>query len=383
MRIFSIFQSFLLITTFSLAQPKTGAEQIESYLPLLINKKVGLVINHTSLVGNTHLLDTLLRLKVNVKKIFAPEHGFRGNADAGAEVNNEIDPQSKLPIISLYGKNKKPTSEQLSDIDILIFDIQDVGVRFYTYISTLHYVMEACAENNKFLLILDRPNPNGMYTDGPILQGELQSFVGMHPIPVVHGLTVGELANMIVGEAWLKTTKKLKFKVITCQNYTHLDKYSLPVAPSPNLPNDLSIALYPSLCLFEGTPISVGRGTPYPFQVIGAPTSVLGSFTFVPKSTMGKASQPLYQDQLCFGLDLRNNQPEYQFSLKYLIDFYHLYPDKEKYFTPFFDKLIGNPNIKNLIKEGKSEENIRKTWELELKEYKKLRKKYLFYTDFE
>jgi uncharacterized protein YbbC (DUF1343 family) len=360
----------------------TGSERLNSYLPLLLNKRVGLVVNHTSIVGNAHLVDTLLSLNIKVTKVFAPEHGFRGKADAGEKVNHETDPQTGLPIISLYGNNKKPTKGQLADLDILVFDIQDVGARFYTYISTMHYTMEACAENNKELIILDRPNPNGYYIDGPVLDPEFRSFVGMHPIPIVHGLTVGELAKMINGEKWLDSNRVVKITVITCENYSHKSKYSLPVKPSPNLPNDQAIKLYPSLCLFEGTIISMGRGTEYPFQVIGAPDKKFGEFIFTPKSILGMAKNPLYENQNCYGLDLRKEKIE-GFTLKYFIDFYKKAPDKEKFFNSFFNKLAGNSILKEQIRSGLSEEQIRESWKPELNLYKAMRKKYLLYEDFE
>lgn len=361
----------------------TGSEQLNKYLPLLINKKVGLVVNHTSMVGNTHLVDTLLSLNVKVKKIFAPEHGFRGKADAGEKVNNELDAKTGLPIISLYGNNKKPTQQQLADLDIMIFDIQDVGVRFYTYISTMHYLMQACAENNKELIILDRPNPNGFYVDGPVLEPEYKSFVGMHPIPIVHGLTVAELAQMINGENWLDSGKVCKLHLITNANYTHKSTYSLPVKPSPNLPNDNAIRLYASLGLFEGTIMSMGRGTTYAFQVVGAPDKAFGEFTFTPKSIEGMAKNPPYENQACYGIDLRKADNKERFSIKYLIDFYQKAPDKEKYFNNFFNKLAGNKTLKEQIKKGMTEQQIKESWTPSLNAYKAKRKKYLLYPDFE
>jgi uncharacterized protein YbbC (DUF1343 family) len=360
----------------------TGAEQFTKYLPLLRDKNVALIVNHTSIVGNKHLVDTLLSLNVKIKKIFAPEHGFRGKADAGEKVSNETDSKTGLPIISLYGNNKKPSKESLADIDILIFDIQDIGVRFYTYISTMHYAMEACAENNKELIILDRPNPNGFYVSGPVLDLKYKSFVGMHPIPIVHGLTVGELANMINGERWLDSGRVCKLHVIANKNYTHRDKYSLPVKPSPNMPNDLAIQLYPSLGLFEGTIMSVGRGTEFPFQVIGAPDKRYGTFTFTPKSIEGMAKNPPYENQVCYGIDLRKFYSEPGLKLKYLIDFYNKTENKETYFNNFFNKLAGNDKLKEQIKSGLSEEKIRESLEQELNIYKAMRKRYLLYEDF-
>ncbi len=358
---------------------KVGARQLFSYLPQIQSKKVALVVNHTSLVEGQHLVDTLLSIGIDVQKVFAPEHGFRGDIDAGEHLNDSRDKRTGLPIISLYGKNKKPTAEQLEGIEVLIFDIQDVGVRFYTYISTMHYVMEACAELGKEVIILDRPNPNGAYIDGPMLDAELTSFVGMHPIPIVHGLTVGELAKMINGEGWLKGGKTCQLTVVPVLGYAHEAPYALPVGPSPNLPNDLSVALYPSICLFEGTQISVGRGTRYPFQVIGAPFSKMGDFSFVPESIIGMSKNPKYQGQRCYGLDFRNSAFKAKFTLKYLIDFYQKYPHKEKFFNSYFDTLVGTHTLQKQIKAGMSEQQIRKTWQPRLTEYKKMRQKYLLY----
>ena len=291
-----------------------GGYQIKDYLPLLKGKKVAIVGNHTSLVQNTHLLDTLLSLKINVKYIFCPEHGFRGTADAGEKVLSYIDPKTNIPVISLYGKNKKPDPNKIKEIEIILFDLQDVGVRFYTYISTLHYVMEAAAESKKKLIVLDRPNPNGMYIDGPVLDdSSCKSFVGIHPIPIIYGLTIGELAKMINGENWLGKNKKADLIVVKNKNYTHKSTYNLPTKPSPNLPNELSIALYPSLCLFEGTPISIARGTMFPFQAIGYPDSTIGKFRFVPNSIPGMAKDPVHLNITCFGFDFRPFPIEYKF----------------------------------------------------------------------
>ena len=356
-----------------------GADQLNDYLPLLENKKAALVVNHTSLIGKTHLADTLLKLGVEIKKIFAPEHGFRGEADAGETVRNSIDIKTNLPVISLYGKNKKPTADQLSDVDVLIFDMQDVGARFYTYSSTMQYVMEACAEQNKKLIILDRPNPNGGYVDGPMLNIKYRSFVGMNPIPVIHGLTLGELSRMVNGEGWLKENKKCNLEIIKIKNYNHSMPYILPVRPSPNLPNQQSIILYPSLCLFEGTTISVGRGTDFPFQVLGGTDSVYGVFTFVPHSNPGN-KDPLFKDIKCFGIDLRN-EPQIRFSIKYLINFYNLCPDKSKFFNKYFDTLAGTDSLRKQIINGISEEEIKKSWQADLEKYKEVRKKYLLYDE--
>jgi uncharacterized protein YbbC (DUF1343 family) len=360
----------------------TGADQLDLYLPLLKGKRTALVVNQTSIVKNQHLVDTLLSQNIQITKVFAPEHGFRGDADAGEHVKNSIDTRTQLPIISLYGDNKKPTAAQLSDVDVLLFDIQDVGARFYTYISTLHYVMEACAEQNKLLLVLDRPNPNGHYVDGPILDKKFQSFVGMHPIPIVHGLTVGELASMINGEKWLAGGKTCQLEVITNKNYDHNTPYSLPVKPSPNLPNDQAIKLYPSLCFFEGTIISLGRGTHYPFQVIGYPDERFGNFTFTPVSIVGMAKNPPHENKVCYGLDLRDTKLSENFTLEYLIKFYQLAPDKDKFFNAFFNKLAGNDILQKQIKDGLSENEIKKSWEKDLNAYKIMRKQYLLYPDF-
>jgi uncharacterized protein YbbC (DUF1343 family) len=356
-----------------------GAARLPSYLPLLQNKKVALVVNQTSVIGNTHLVDTLLTYNVKIQKIFAPEHGFRGTADAGEKINNAKDSRTGLPLLSLYGKDKKPSAEQLADVEVVIFDIQDVGARFYTYISTMHYVMEACAENNKHCIVLDRPNPNGHYVDGMVLQSAHQSFVGMHPIPVVHGLTVGELAKMINGEKWLANAKTCPLTVITCENYTHQTPYSLPIKPSPNLPNDISIALYPSLCFFEGTVVSVGRGTDFPFQVIGYPDYPQKDFSFTPVSKEG-AKNPPYLNQLCYGTDYRqNNFEKYNFSLQPLIHYYQTAKNKATFFNDFFTKLAGTKQLRQQIEAGMTEEEIRATWQADLTQYKQMREKYLLY----
>ena len=360
---------------------KTGAEQIHLYLPLLTGKNVAAVVNQTSMIGQTHLIDTLIALNIPLKKIFAPEHGYRGDKDAGETVKNDVDARTGLPVISLYGSNKKPTAEQLAGIDVVLFDMQDVGARFYTYISAMHYVMEACAENDKTLLILDRPNPNGDYVDGPVLQSDQRSYVGMHPIPVVHGLTIGELAKMINGEGWLKDSAQCKLEVIPVANYTHSAAYSLPVNPSPNLPNDLSVALYPSLCFFEGTIVSVARGTRFPFQALGHPDKRFGDSVFTPGSIPGMAKNPPYENQVCYGLDLRNKEPERNLDLSYLIRFYNLAEDKDRFFNSFFDKLAGNKQLKERIKAGWTEEQIKAEWQEDLKAYMLTRSKYLLYPD--
>lgn len=373
---------FLLTSTIVEAQkPKVsvGAEQLNQLLPLLKGKRIGLVVNNTSLVGKTHLADTLVSCKVQVKRIFGPEHGFRGDAADGEHVSDAVDAKTGVPVVSLYGKNYKATPDQVKDLDILIFDIQDVGARFYTYISTMHYLMETCAENKKQLIVLDRPNPNGSYVDGPIMQPELKSFVGMHPIPISHGMTIGELAQMINGEGWLEGGKKCDLKVIKLKNWKHEADYSLPVRPSPNLPNDQAIRLYPSICLFEGTVISLGRGTPMPFQVLGNPELKDMSFSFTPVPIKGFSIEPPLKNQLCFGMDLRSVTPARKVDLQYLLLFYQKYPDKEKFFTAYFDKLAGTPQLKQQIKDGLTEEQIRASWKPGLDAFKEKRKKYLLY----
>jgi uncharacterized protein YbbC (DUF1343 family) len=358
-----------------------GANQLSEYLCLIKGKRVALVVNHTSQVEGSHLVDTLLGHKVIIKKIFTPEHGFRGEKDAGEIVHSQIDDQTGIPIISLYGKNKKPTPDKFADIDIVLFDIQDVGVRFYTYISTMHYVMEACAESNTPLLILDRPNPNGDYIAGPVLKDQFKSFVGMHPIPIVHGLTVGELALMINGEGWLKNGAKCSLKIIMIKNWDHTHKYELPVKPSPNLPNYQSVRLYPSLCFFEATQVSVGRGTYFPFQVIGYPDERAGSFTFTPRSIEGMAKNPKQKDQVCFGHDLRELKEVPEFTLSYFIAFYTKFGKYEgfKLDERWFNLLAGTDELISGIKLGLTEDQISAKWQAELANYSQLRKKYLLY----
>ena len=360
----------------------TGAERTKEYLPLLTNKRIALVVNQTSTIGKTHLADSLLSLHVNITKIFGPEHGFRGTADAGAHIDNGKDPKTGLPIISLYGDNKKPTAEQLKDIDLLIFDIQDVGARFYTYISTLHYVMEAAAENGKQVIVFDRPNPNGHYVDGPVLDPENSSFVGMDKIPVVHGLTIAEYAQMLNGEKWLKNGVQCNLIVIQCLNYDHQKPYAPPIPPSPNLRDLQAIYLYPSLCLFEGTPISVGRGTDFPFKVFGHPTLNKYPFSFTPGPKPG-ANNPLLNGQRCYGVSFSEKTPEELrntgFTLKYLIEVYQQFPTKTGFFNNFFTNLIGNTETKNQIVGGLTEEMIRKSWKEDLDAFKVIRQKYLLY----
>ena len=353
-----------------------GAYQTEEYLPLLEGKKVGLTVNHSSLIGSTHLTDSLLKHGIQITKVFTPEHGFTGTISDGVLVEYDST-ESSFELISLYGKNKKPTDQELTGLDIMVFDIQDVGARFYTYISTMHYAMEACAENNIPFIILDRPNPNGSYVDGPVLDTALQSFVGMHPIPIVHGMTVGELAQMINEEGWLNGQAKADLRVVKMKNWNHRMKYSLPVNPSPNLPDDLSIALYPSLCLFEGTIMSVGRGTDYAFQQIGHPEYPDTTYSFTPKSREG-AKWPPYENQLCYGKSWIDQEPEYEFTLQPLIDAYQLM-NREDFFNNYFKHLAGTNSLQKQIEEGQTEEEIRSSWEPELSNFKKKRKQYLLY----
>ena len=363
----------------------SGAERIALFHPLLKGKKVALIVNQTSVVKDKHLVDTLLKLGIDVKVVFAPEHGFRGKADAGEKVDDTKDTKTGLPIISLYGKKKKPTAEDLIDIDILVFDIQDVGVRFYTYISTLHYIMEACAENNKPLVLLDRPNPNAYFIDGPMLDPAYKSFIGMHPVPVVYGMTIGEYGQMINGEGWLPNKTKCEITVIPCKNYTHSTYYSLPIKPSPNLPNDRSILLYPSICFFEGTTLSLGRGTDKQFQVIGHP-KLTSDFSFTPMPNEG-AKEPHLNGQKCFGIDLSKVTTgsiinAKKIDISYLIDYHNKMTSiGEKYFLDnlFIDKLAGTDLLRKQIEAGKSEIEIRKTWQSGLESFKKIRSKYLIY----
>lgn len=356
----------------------TGADQIGDFYKSLSEKRVALVVNHTSLIGKTHLADSLKTLGVNIVKIFGPEHGFRGNAADGEHVNDSMDVKTGIPLVSLYGKNKKPTQQQLENVDVVIFDIQDVGTRFYTYISTMHYVMEACAEAKKKVIILDRPNPND-FVDGPMNEKPFESFVAMHPIPIAHGLTVGELAQMINGEGWLSNKLKCEIEIIKLKNWKHGDEYALPVGPSPNLPNNQAIRLYPSICLFEGTVISLGRGTPFPFQVLGNPELKNMPFTFTPVTIKGVAVKPPQEGKLCYGIDLRNEKPERRINLSYVIKMYNAYPHKEKFFIPYFDILAGTPKLKQQIKDGLTEEQIRATWKTDLDKFNVIRNKYLLY----
>ncbi|MCX2838629.1 DUF1343 domain-containing protein [Salinimicrobium sp. MT39] len=363
---------------------KLGAERTAYYLPFLEGKKVGLVGNQTSIIpteaGNVHLVDTLLALDVNLVKVFAPEHGFRGTADAGEVVEDGKDPNTGLPVISLYGDNKKPSAQQLEGLDVLIFDLQDVGVRFYTYISTLHYVMEAAAENDITVIIFDRPNPNGHYLDGPVLDPQYKSFVGMHPIPIVHGMTIGEYAKMTNGENWLKNGEQTDLKVIEMENYVHSMPYDLPVKPSPNLPNAKSINLYPSICFFEGTNVNAGRGTSKQFQVFGSPYLSQDEFpfTYVPEPNEG-AKSPKHLNKTCYGRDLSNAAHLDYLNLEWLIEAYNHSSQKEEFFNAFFTKLAGTKELQKQIENGMTAEAIRETWKPGLEEFKTVREKYLLY----
>lgn len=364
-----------------------GANQTDVYLPLLKGKRVAVVGNQTSVLFresmHVHLADSLLSKGVNLVKVFSPEHGFRGKADAGEVVKNGIDTKTGLPIISLYGKNKKPTALQLKDVDVVVFDIQDVGVRFYTYISTLHYVMEACAELQIPIIVLDRPNPNAHYVDGPVLDEKHKSFVGMHPVPVVYGMTMGEYAKMINGEKWLKNRVQASLTVIPLQHYHHQKKYSLPIKPSPNLPNDTSINLYPSLCFFEGTNVSCGRGTDMQFQIYGSPYLEKTSFSFTPKPNEG-AKYPKHKYQRCYGEDVRKEPYLNRITLKWLLKSYQQTSRvKVKFWNSFFYKLAGNETLQKQIEEGMSEEQIRQSWQEGLHKFLKIRKKYLLYPEGE
>jgi len=401
----------VLLTGQVRAQVKPAAERLNTYLPLLKGKKVGVFANHTSLVHKTHLVDTLRSSGINIVTIFAPEHGFRGDADAGEKVGNSTDPKTGVPIVSLYGSKRRPTMAELAEVDVVVFDIQDVGLRYYTYISSLEELMNAAFEAGKPFLLLDRPNPNGFYVDGPVLEPAFKSFVGMQPVPVVYGMTIGEYAQMLIGEKWLSgkanayaqymkntqptTDTPFHFMVIKCANYTHSSYYALPVAPSPNLPDMQSVLLYSSTCYFEGTNLSLGRGTDKPFQVYGHPSIDSTLFSFKPRSVTGAKNPPLL-NQTCYGRDLSTikidiTKPEWQrIQLSYLLDAYHLFPDKATFFLKpdknnqyFFNKLTGNATLMEQIKSGAAEATIRKSWEPGLHAFKQIRKKYLLYEDFE
>lgn len=374
---------------------KNGADNYTAYLPLLKNKKIGIVTNQTGIVNylsinaegknseaiktkKLSIVDFLLEKDITIKTIFAPEHGFRGTADAGEHVIDGKDSKTGLPIISLYGDNKKPKPEQLAGIDTMVFDLQDVGARFYTYISSLHYIMEACAENNIQLLILDRPNPNGNITDGPVLEAAFTSFVGMHPIPSLHGMTIGEYGKMINGEKWLKNGVQCKLTVIPCLSYNRKMDYSLLIKPSPNLPNDQAVNLYASLCLFEGTNVSMGRGTEKQFQIYGSPYLPKSDFSFIPKPNLG-AQNPVYNGVICYGEDLSTHPRVNQLELKWLIKAYNTTSDKSKFFNAFFTKLAGTKKLQQQIENGISEKKIRESWKRGLQTFKKMRAKYLLY----
>ncbi len=373
----------VFVVSISWSRVVPAVERVDAYLSLLKGKRVALVVNHSSRIGKSHLVDFLLQKGIKITKIFAPEHGFRGRADAGSHVKNSRDSRTNLPIISLYGKHKKPTKSDLKGTDILLFDIQDVGVRFYTYLSTLHYVMEAAAQNNKLLIVLDRPNPNGHYIDGPILESKQRSFVGLDPVPLVYGMTIGEYARMLNGEGWIQG--KVKLKVIPLAGYTHSTAYSLPIKPSPNLPNDRAIALYPSLAFFEGTLFSAGRGTTKPFELYGHPHYRSKNFSFVPKSRAG-AKYPKFQNKKCYGVDLsqkslKSIRAKKQIDLSYLQDAYAKFPNKKQFFLKnnFIDKLAGTDRLRKQIRSDLSEAQIRASWQKGLNRFKKIRVKYLIY----
>jgi len=377
---------FFSIPAGAVKTPIPGAYQIELYRGMIEGKSVAVVANLTSVTGQTHLVDNLLSIGIDIRVIFAPEHGFRDMADAGERIGNGKDPGTGISLISLYGAHMKPSADDLRGIDVVIFDIQDVGVRFYTYISTLHYVLESCAENDIKCLVLDRPNPNGFYFDGNILDTAYRSFVGMDPVPVVHGMTVGEYARMINGEGWLKSGVKCDLTVIKCKDYDHKTYYTLPVKPSPNLPNQTSVYLYPSICFFEGTIISCGRGTSFPFQAFGSPELPDRGFSFIPESVPG-AKNPPYIGVKCYGIDLRNAidkklVPKPELNLEWLIDAYNDFPQKDKFFTPYFDVLAGGPHLREQIQKGINARQIRETWKEGLKNFSEIREKYLLYEDF-
>lgn len=363
---------------------ETGAEQTGRYLPLLEGRRVGIMTNHTGTVGRTHLVDTLRSLGVDIRVVFAPEHGFRGQADAGESVASYRDRKTGIDVVSVYGSTKRPPDSIMQRLDVLLFDIQDVGLRYYTYLSSMHYLMEACAANGKRLIVLDRPNPNGFYVDGPVLEAKHRSFVGMHPIPVVHGMTLGELARMIDGEGWLRDGLRCKLTVIPCRGYTHRSRYRLPTAPSPNLPNMRAVYLYPSLCFFEGTPVSLGRGTDFPFQAYGHP-ELQGDFSFTPRSNAGAKNPPL-KDKLCHGVDLRTAPSDERIwergvDLGYVIDCYRQLNLGEKFFTPMFDRLTGTDYVRQMILQGDGADRIKARWADDVERFKQTRKPYLLYEE--
>ena len=375
----------LLLSMVQVLAQVSGASNTGAYLGLLRNTRVAVVANQTSVIGNVHLVDTLLSSGIQVVKIFAPEHGFRGEAGNGDHVNDGTDKKTKLPIISLYGNHTRPTAEMLADVDVIVFDIQDVGVRFYTFLATMQEVMEAAVLSKKAVVVLDRPNPNGYYVDGPVMTDKkLYSFVGQLPIPIVHGCTLGELAEMISGEGWLSAGKSCELTVIPCSDYTHNSYFELPIKPSPNLPNITSIYAYPSLCWFEGTCISIGRGTDLPFQQFGFPNCKVGETTFTPKEIPGVSTNPPFENQLCKGAKVSFEKRPTQLNLSWLISMYSNYPNKDKFFTSanFFDKLAGTTQLRKQIIGGVGEDVIRLSWQNDLDAYKAIRKKYLLYTDF-
>ncbi len=364
---------------------KTGAEKTELYYPLIKDKRTAVVSNHTSMVGEMHLVDTLVSMEFKVVKVFSPEHGFRGTAGAGDTIDSETDIKTGLQVISLYGTHKKPTAEDLAGVDVVLFDIQDVGIRVYTYISTMTYIMEACAENDIPVIILDRPNPNGHYIDGPLLDTSFRSFVGLHPVPLVHGMTIGEYARMVNGEGWLGDAIKCDLEVIPVENYAHKMLYQLPVKPSPNLPNMNAVYLYPSLVLFEGTMVSIGRGTDHPFEVIGHPDFLIGSFVFTPESKPS-AQSPKHEGKHCYGTGLINltghaGIPD-SICLHWLLGYYDFFKDRDDFFISYFNTLAGSNQLKTLIINGKSEAEIKASWQEGLGKFEKIREKYLLYEDF-
>ena len=382
----STFLFWLTMVSFTSAscqkQITISAANVDAYIPLLKEKKVGIVAHQASVISSAkntiHLVDLLRKKNISIQKVFAPEHGFRGTADAGEKIENQIDSKTQLPIISLYGKNRKPSKEQLKGIEIMVFDLQDVGVRFYTYLSTLHNVMEACAENNIPLIVLDRPNPNTHYIDGPVLNLEHKSFVGMHPVPIVYGMTIGEYAQMINGEKWLANSIKCDLTIIPLKNYTHQTTYELTIRPSPNLPNKQSIALYPSLCLLEPTRVSIGRGTDLQFQVYGHPGFPKTDFSYVPKSNFG-SKNPKHKGQICYGENLTTINPPSKIELKWLMNAYSDFPEKDSFFLKGFERISGVSNLKKQLIGGASEKTIRNSWTDGLNKFKKTRIKYLLY----